>query len=78
MYQKEGRTFKGYSRKEGNPTDVEAQWWKEWKEKFWVVDMVSTMVDAKVVSTNNLLQRCTLQSDAWTKSQIIDVFWNKY
>jgi len=40
--------------------------------------MVSTMVDTKVVGTNNLLQRCTLQSDAWTKSRIIDVFWNKY
>jgi len=35
-------------------------------------DMVSTMVDAKVVSTKKkiLLQRCTLQSDAWTESRI--------
>ena len=40
--------------------------------------MVSPMVDAKVVSTNNLLQRCTLQSDIGTKSRIIDVFRNKY
>jgi len=32
--------------------------------------MVSMMVNAKVVSTNNLLQRCTLRSDAWTKSRI--------
>ena len=31
---------------------------------------MSTMVDAKVVSTNNLLQKCTLRSDAWTKSRI--------
>jgi len=32
--------------------------------------MASTMVDAKVVSTENLLQRCTLQSNAWTEGRI--------
>ena len=69
-YQKEGHTFKGYSHMEGQPnwchnTMIGGNEKRSFEWLTWCLRWLMLKWLARI----NLIQRCTLRRDAWTKGQ---------